>query len=355
MWTVLIALLVGCGREDPDLVAQRDAIAAWRAGTEALEAGRPDDARARFAEARSIRPRDGLLHAWEARAAAAQGRLDEAEALLREGLDLAPELYEARYQLAALLARTGRPAEAAPELQRALAGGVSSPREARADPDFATALEHPAFAFLPAAPVEAALDLPDGAVFWGSQASVGLVVDGTSSVALTLVADGPVELVSAVADITGTGPLTHHALGWTLMAMGAGPVAVGPGEIVGAGAARVAVPAGGFEIVAPPDKPVAPPRKVPLATPTSVAGDLETPGVAAGPGSLVVRYAPTHRVAVVPEPSRPERFDQRRDGRTEWSALRWGGLPAGEYEVVVRAPTGEVLRRMVRVEAAPPG
>lgn len=343
-------LLLGCGGPDPDLVAQRDAIAAWRAGTEALDAGRADDARQRFAEARVLRPRDGLLHAWEARAALAQGRSDEAEALLREGLELAPELHEARYDLAALLARAGRHAEAAPELQRALAGGVSTPREARADPAFAGSLGDPAFAFLPAASVEAALKLPDGPVFWGSQATVGLVVDGVERVDLALAAHGPVEVVSVVADGGGA----HHELAWTLLALAAGPVTVGPGEVAGAPVAAP-VAAGSFEVVAPPDKPAVPARAVPLLTPEGVAAGLDTPGARAGEGEVVVRYDPAQRVTLSPDGARPERYDKRRDGRTEWSALRWRGLAPGDYEVVVRSPAGEVLRQVVRVAATPPG
>lgn len=354
----MIALLglLACSSPDPELVAQREAIAAWKQGVAALEQGSPDEARRHFVAAREHRPKDGLLLAWEAKALADAGDLEGAIASVRQGLEWQPAMAEARYDLACWLARSGALEEAAVELRRALDQEARPVREAAADPDFAPHLDHPAFAFLPRAPLEGDLSVPDGAVFWGSQATVSLTVGGSASARVRGDLSGPVDLVSAVADRHGEGTDGTLELVWTLVVRGAGPVAIGPLQVTD-GDRTVVVPEQRFEAVAPPDKPVVEARVLPLATPEGLAEGLELPGAASDRGALRIRSTPAQRVQLDPRKGREQRFEQRLDGRAEWIVRRWVELPAGTYAVEVSDPGRSVLKREIEVSAgtAPPG
>ena len=350
-----LVVLLACQQPDPELVSQRDAIAAWERGRQALSDGEPGQARTHFQEARQVRPRDGLLLAWEARAAAEAGDLDSAILLLEEGLALQGGVAEARYNLAAYLVRAERPGEAARHLQQALVDGQLSPRDVLDDADFAEVLAHPAFAFLPVATLEADLDLPDSAVFWGSQATVELSVKGARSPVVSGQIAGPVELVSGIWDVSGPPGDRIHRYAWTVVVRGEGEVTV-QDLSVRDGDRSLPIQRAQFAATAPPGKPAFAERVIALPTPEG-ATDLELPGVNGGAGRAVARAKSVQKVSIEPDGGRIQRFEQREEGRTIWTLHRWEDLKPGSYEVVIRDPGAEVLRQAVSVTATepPPG
>ncbi|HOX24535.1 MAG TPA: tetratricopeptide repeat protein [Candidatus Krumholzibacteria bacterium] len=98
-----------------------------RLGNRALEEGRLDDARARFAEAVAAGYRVAEAHRGLADVALRQGRLDDAEGEYRLAIAAGGEhAPEAQAGLGVLLLRRGRPLEARPLLERALAADGGS-------------------------------------------------------------------------------------------------------------------------------------------------------------------------------------------------------------------------------------
>lgn len=303
---VLVGGLGGCGWSapaDPALTTLGQAVTLAGQGEAALAAGDAATARARFDAARALRPEDALLGAWAARAAAAQGDLDGALALLDTTLAQAPAFGEARLQRACYRARAGRLDDAAADLHVALDAGVLTPRQALRDPDLAAVANAPAFAFLPDAPFSAVLTAPDALAFWGTEVQIRVDVVGAGPEPVTIGsagAGGPVTLVRVVEDdAVGADGDTIRTVAWTYRVDGAGSVAVGPVQ-VGQGRWSATTAATSFETAAPPDRPPAPTVALDRRTPSSVLGDRVPPAVWRAADVVWVAAPPGGRVQVEP-------------------------------------------------------
>lgn len=340
MWLVALGLL-GCDRTPPELVAAREAVAQWREGEARLQAGDPDAAAAIFAEARRTLDHP-VLTLWHARAVAEGGNLIGAVALLDQVLKLPDPPPEARYNRAAYLARLDRPEEAGPELEAALSEGGLSALVALEDPDFAALRAHPAFAFLPDSALVVEVEPPPPVAFLGSEITLRLRLSGLVRPPITIVpgvAEGPLQLVSAVEDriSTPSGPGTE--LTWTWRIAGAGTVTLGPLEVT-AGDHRASTAPIEVEASAPPDRvlPSLPPPSLPI--PSAALGGLEGPGARLRGSILEVRAGPRDRVTLEPPgPPPAERLEGREAGRTRWVLLRYPGAQATQ-RVVITAVDG---------------
>ena len=89
----------------------------------------------------------------------------------------------------------------------------------------------------------------------------------------------------------------------------------------------------------------------------ALAGELDLPGARGGAGEVVVRAGFAQKAEIAPDEGRRQRFESRSEGRTEWTVHRWVGMAPGSYEVLVRDPGSDALRRRVEVtaDAPPPG
>ena len=100
-------------------LAPRDPRAALYLGLTVESVGKPLDALALYEEAVRLERQTGQPHADTllpgARLLMLLGRLDESERWLREAVKLAPNLRDARFELARVLLKKGKPAEAATE------------------------------------------------------------------------------------------------------------------------------------------------------------------------------------------------------------------------------------------------
>ncbi len=186
-----MTLLFWLACADPELAPLVRARDEYTRGAAALDAGRHAEAIEAFAAARAGDPQSPVLALWEARARAASGDVAAAEALATEVLRTHPDAGLAWYNRAAWRLRLGQADAAAGDLRRALKLGVRSPFEAAIDPDFAGVLGTPAFAdVLPAGPVLARTQGPDGAVFLGSDVLVQVELVSAQTVQLDLVREG---------------------------------------------------------------------------------------------------------------------------------------------------------------------
>lgn len=276
---MILVLLWACWSDPPppSLAPIRETLAAYEAGRAALDDGRGREAAQRFEAARGAR-HDPLLKAWEAHARARDGQLAEAERLLREVLDERPGFQLARYNLGCVLARQGRQEEAAAEVGVALVGGVVAPRQAARDPDIAPHLADPAWDLLPDEPLGAVLTVPDAVAFWGTEATITLVVQGVSDDPLELVGagvTGPVALLGVVEDtrVDALGD-TERVWTWTVRVEGEGEVVVGPLSARQGTWATQAVE-GRFPTAAPSGR-----RGAPVAVALPVPSDVGDPGAA---------------------------------------------------------------------------
>jgi tetratricopeptide (TPR) repeat protein len=227
---MFLMVVLACTTGDPEQMATREAVAAFREGREALEAD-PEAALASFRQARDHRPFDPVLRAWEAMAVARTGDLEAAVAILDELIAADPRFAEARYNRAAWLARLGRLDEAGEELRRALALGAAREREAMTDPDFFPHLDHPAFAFLPDDMLLVAVEAPEGTAFWGSEVAVRFRVLGTGGHPVRIDAErtlGPLVLTSVREDAHQSSEGPARDLRYTFRVVGAGPIDAGP-------------------------------------------------------------------------------------------------------------------------------
>jgi hypothetical protein len=336
-WLVVLA---SCSEPaDPVLEARASASAAWSDGVARLEAGDAEGARARFREARGRAPSDVLLLAWEAKAAADAGALEDAVLLLDEALSREPDLAAARYNKAAYLARLGRIEQAGPELERALDDGAAPPRDVLDDPDFAPWIGRPELAFLPSEALSVAVEVSDALVFWGSDLRLRLRVQGADGpfVSVTPVdAKGPVRLVSVVEDVVPSTDGPVHDITWTFRVVGEGPIVFGALH-VWAGARRTLVEVEPVEAHAPPGREEPPgvgPIKLP--TPLEVAAQATPPSARVVDGRLLVMALPGDRVEVDPEPgTAPIRYELRSSSKPTWALREWPS-PAGAVRVQVR-------------------
>ncbi len=274
---ILLLALLGCA-DDPALAPFSASLAAWSEGREALDAGRPADAVTAFAEARTHDPGSVALRLWEAKALAAAGRLDDADARLSELVHADPSVGIAWYNRAAYRARAGRLDESAADLSRALSLGARSALEAADDPDFAAARAHPAFAgILPAQPLEATIRGPEGAVFVGSRYTLEFTVSALPSAAITIERQGAdpgcLRLQRIVQDDHEEAGRATRRLSVDLRAEGPCNALLGP-FVVAAGSARVTLDAVPVVVEAPPGAPAAsgvPPLATTIPVPSTLA------------------------------------------------------------------------------------
>lgn len=277
--TVALGVSLACGGDGPpdDVVSAGRAVQAWRAGYSALEKGHGVEAAAAFAEARAVRPDDGLLAAWEARAWLERGELEKAGEALDAAIAKAPELGGARY-LRARLRASSDPEGAVEDLAAALRAKTVTRHQARRDPALAPLVGHPAASFLPADPLGVTVEVPTESVFRGSEVEIRLTVQGLvpeRPLGLSLGVDGPVSLarveVREVADMTGE---PGRAWTWTLHVDGGGPVRIRVGEVSHDGA-TLPIPGGAFDALGDP----APSRSLTLPDPRRIHGAHPVPSV----------------------------------------------------------------------------
>lgn len=342
MRALALLLALGCRVEDPELAARARALEAWRDGSARLEAGDVTGARDRLSSALAERPTDPLLLAWSARAAAADGDLPTALALLDEALAIDPAFAVARYNRAAYAARAGEPEVAARDLARALADGAARPREVLEDPDFAPWLGHEAFGFLPASPLQVALEAPSGTLWWGTEFAVRLRVSGAHDLPLAVTAEaveGPIALLRVVEETSPSTAGPMRDLVWTWRVAGAGAVRVGPLHI-GSGARRATAGEVLLEAAAPAGADEAADAPRDLATPRELAGAHEVPAAWWVGEELRVLVGPDDRVVVSPAPDPPVRYELREAGRTRWRLERF---PAAGARAVRVERAGEAV------------
>lgn len=315
----LFGALMACS-SDPELERTRDALDAWERGVALLEEGDPASAQVAFSEAKSHRPEDALLLAWEGKAAADGGHLEVAVQLLDEALRMHPGLVEARYNRAAYLARLGKPVDSARELKRALSDGARPARDVLQDPDFKPFLEHAAFDFLPVDALSVAVEYPTETVFWGSECEILFRVGGADEVepigVTAEVGSGPIALRYVVEDtvLSTDGPIRD--LRWTYKVVGAGTVNLGPFH-VWVGNRKTMVKAIQFETLAPPDKVAPTPEVHVLSTPRELLARMEPPSVRLSPTGLLVVTEPGDHVQVENNPPYV-RYEIREKSQVKW-------------------------------------
>ena len=332
---LLLLSLWGCRSTPPELASQAAALASFRAAESALEAGDPARALRALDEALAHRPADLLLKAWRAQILA-ETDLPAALAELDAVAAAHPQFGEARYNRAAYLARSGRIDEAGAELAVALRLGVTTVPDARADPDFAAHLAHPAMAHL-ALPLTVSLGRLPERVFRGSELVVRLTAETEQPVALSGGVSGPVELVRVVEDHRGDA--VH--LEFTLDTARPGQVAVGPLELSSGDREPASVQRHEVSVVGPDASGRVQPGEVVLEAPTQWAAGLTEARPIRRNDTVVVKVAPVDRVQTTPSVPPISRHELRSDGQPEWVAWVY---PPEVTEVVVRGSGGERYR-----------
>lgn len=337
----MVFWLAACRTSAPGLDEVGRAVAAWEAGRVQLDGGDAAGALRHFDEAVALRPDDALLVAWSARAAAATGDLDDALARLDRAIAQAPAAGVFRWQRAAYRARAGQPVEAAADLRDALTAGAVTPRQALRDPDLAGVVEHPAFDFLPAAPFEASLGVPEGTAFLGSEVEVVLRVVGAEAGPIRVVghATGPAALVRVLEeDEVGFDGDRVRTLRWILRVEGAGEVHVGP-ITARQGAWTASVPIGRVATAAPEDR-VAAPAMIVLEAPSAVLDGRTPPSLWREGERAWVALVPGGRVSVEPEARLAVPWVIVRDGE---GVAELQALPPGTRRARVRVERDLVL------------
>ena len=341
-WCVL---LEACGCRDEQLEPFRQAVDAFDDGVELLEAQDPEGAREAFDRALEHRPEDVLLLAWKARAVAETGDFKAAIGMLEHVNSERPDLVEARYNKAAYLARSGEVERAAAELRLVLDGGAANADQVREDADFQPWLEHPAFAFLPAANLVVSAEIPEKSVFWGSDASVTLSVTGARGgvvFAQARAASGPLEQLGGHEDYVENpaGPVVE--LSWVFRVRGAGKVQLGPIDLW-AGSRRGELDELSFDTTAPSGREI--PADLPswrVQTPAQMVEGHIPPAAFRDRKDLVVLIRPRDHVTLEPpSPSMPMRFEHRENGVVTWMVLVYSS--PGPLQVVVKRANQVVL------------
>lgn len=344
MWWVAVWLLA-CGGADPELVAQREAVDAWRLGKTALKEGNAEAARQHFEAAKRARPGDALLWVWEAEALRALGETDEARARLEEAVRRSPALAEAHYNLAALHALSGNAEAAAIPLKRALDLGAAEPEAVASDPDFAAVLAHSALSFLPRRELNLSWSGPDGSVFWGSQVPLSLTVSGgDEGLSIRGALSGPVELLRVVERRSQD----TVEVEWTVQVRGSGEVVVGPIEVESGG--RVATQAQvQIQALAPDDRGTGQVWNWPLSGVRARGAQRGQPSASWDPSGLWVRVGPADQMAVSPAGGQWIRHEYREQGQVQWTLVQILGLPKGEATVDIVQASGESWKQSVVV------
>lgn len=344
-----LALLWACSsRPDPALAPLHDAVVAWDEGIALLDKGDAAGARERFAIARTHRPGDVLLAAWEAKALADLGQLDEAIARMDDVLAAAPGFAEARYNRAAWRVRRGDHleeggvTEIADELHRAIAEGAASSRAVLDDPDFAELVGRPEFDFLPEEPLTVAVEAPEGTVFWGSEFAVRFRIAGAGDGPIGVTAEnvqGPLQLVSVIDDRNPSTQGTFRDLTWTFRVLGAGDVLLGPFH-AWTGDLRTVIDPISLTAAAPEGKVAPDPLPAyDFQTPSERAGRALAPSARVDDDGLSIMYVPGDRVVIDPPlAGEPVRYELRERSRTRWTLDHYRG--AGTDGVRVKVMRG---------------
>ena len=318
------------------------AVRAWEAGEAALAAGDAQGALAHFQQARVARPQDALLAVWVAEAARAAGQGAVAEGALDEALALAPSLAVARTARARQRAAQGDAEGAAEDVRVALRLGAWTPRGAARETSIAPLLTHPAFDFLPDAPLSARWEVPEGLAFLGSEVPLTLQVDGVLPGPVMVRAPElslPLALVRMVEDeeTTQEGD-RRRVLTWTWRVLGAAEATVPPVTVEQAGV-QARTEAFSWTLAAP--EGAAPGAAAPLIWPTveGVRAGVTPPAVHRSGDRWWVVLPPGGVAETTPPGAGSVPWHLRRDGDPVADLV---GLSDGVERVVVRV-AGQVV------------
>ncbi|TNE91998.1 MAG: tetratricopeptide repeat protein [Deltaproteobacteria bacterium] len=353
-WWCLWLLLACQSAEDRELAPVRAALDAWRDGVEALEQGDVEGARIAFQDARRHQPRDPLLLAWEARANAELGDLEEAVELLDKALLLDPSFAIARYNRAAYLARMGRPELAGPELEAALLAGVRTPREAAADPDFEPFLGLDAFGFLPGSVLSSlGIQAPGAPVFEGSEFTITVRIAGAGTRPIGVTAErleGPAVLTGARETLLDSTDGLVREIEWTWRGLGPGTMVIGP-VIARVDERSLSLEAAEVEILAAPDAAVITvEHEARIPTPLEF-GLGDRPRALDASGDLVVTIDIGDKVVVEPKPEgQPQAFVYAIRDVPQYRAYRWPGAMDQARRVRITRRGTEVLATTITPE-----
>lgn len=315
----MIALvLAACsGPPDPDLRAKREAVDAFERAKAQLEGGDASAARSTFAAIPAVHP---IVDAWEARAAAAAGDVEGALAILDAVVAEHPELAVARYNRSAYLARLGRHEQAGQELEIAIELGAASVRDAIADPDFASHLDHPAFSLIASSALIVAVESPPASTFLGSEVRLTLRVTGAGDGPIAVAsaeARGPVSLVEHVESRTDPLEGPGRTLTWAWRVDGPGTVRLDP-LLVTAGPLSAETAGATVEAAAPPDRGDPTPRPIAFPVASGIGAGLGLGAARWVDGQLQVKVAGTDRLVRQPPGPPPRRYTYREGGVTVW-------------------------------------
>lgn len=318
---MLVLALMACRQADPALVEEREVIDLWRRGESLLAEGRPSDARVALADALERRPGDPLLMAWSARAAAEDGDLEDAIALLDAAVERSPSFGMAYYDRGAYHGRLGNVEALCADMEAALALDALPARDVLDDPDIAPFLGEPCLSFLPLEPLSILLEVPEGPLFIGTRFAVGMRVAGGYDLPLSVtLLDAPVQGVSLVRVVEDAVPSTAGTLRdltWTFEVTGAGTATFGPFS-VWSGARRAHVPARVVETVAPPGHVGPDVHVTAFSTPRELAGARYPPALWEVGGRTRVLVGPAER-AVLPAEITTIPYELREAGQAMWT------------------------------------
>jgi hypothetical protein len=306
------------------LLAVRDVVEMTDQGEALLAASRPTEARSAFRQAQELAGgSDEFLFAWEARAAAEEGELRQAIALLDEALTRNPTFAIARYNRASYWARLGDLDNAAADLAFALSDGACEPREVLLDPDFQPHLSDPRFGFLPTEALSVAVEGPGELVFWGEEVRVRLQLLGAGNNALQIdlpQIDTPLELVRVVEDDGVTALGDTRDITWVFRVTGSGETSLGPFDVL---AGRLSASGRPVEIVtAVPKAKEQPLTRLPveiLQPPSARVGTRSVPAAWRAGERLYVLAEAGDRVDVEGSPPPVRTYERRKRGEAQWT------------------------------------
>lgn len=331
--------LSGCAPDPLD--PQREALAAYARGVDALEGGDAPAAVVQFGEALQLDPTPEL-HLWRARALAAAGDLDGAVAGADAALEMRPDSALARYNRGCWRLRQGLTELAWGDIQAALASGQLDPLAVAQDPDLDPLRADPRFADrVPAAALPAVLSVDAGPRF--------LRDDWVLRVEAVHAPDQPLELEGLlpvpapplsprrmVQTRTRQGGLARSAVELNLRVEGAFEGQIGP-FTARAGALSKSLEAQPVELLAPEGHlaPALPPLAFALRTPEAIFARVAPDTAAREEGWLLVRGLPGDTLSWLGQPEVVFTAELREGPAPVW--LGWAAWS--------EAPLGATLRR----------